>query len=87
VVLYEFATHALVRDTLRSSRSSQSPELATNTDGSVDVYFGPLAPPDKESNWTPTRAGGRFEALVRFYGPTKPLFDKTWGVPDIERIR
>jgi len=24
--------------------------------------------------------------LFRFYGPEKPLFDKTWKLPDIERI-
>jgi hypothetical protein len=29
---------------------------------------------------------GQFEMLFRFYGPEKPLFDKTWKLPDIERI-
>ncbi len=29
----------------------------------------------------------RFEALFRFYGPEKPLFEKTWKLPDIERVR
>ena len=24
--------------------------------------------------------------VFRFYGPEKPLFDKTWKLPDIERI-
>jgi len=57
-----------------------------NADGSVDVYFGPKAPAGKESNWVPTKAGGQFEVLFRFYGPEKPLFDKTWKLPDIERI-
>jgi len=23
--------------------------------------------------------------LFRFYGPEKPLFDKTWQLPDIEK--
>ena len=27
-----------------------------------------------------------FQALVRFYGPEKPLFDKTWVLPDIEKV-
>jgi hypothetical protein len=26
------------------------------------------------------------EALFRLYGPEKPLFDKTWKLPDIEKI-
>ncbi len=86
-VLYDFATHALIREMPHASKSSQSPDLQTNADGSVDVYFAPKAPAGKESNWIPTDAKGRFEALFRFYGPEKPLFDKTWVLPDIEKIK
>jgi hypothetical protein len=43
-VVYDRATHALIRDTSRSGRSSQSPGLQTNADGSVDIWFGPQAP-------------------------------------------
>ena len=50
-VLYDFATHALIRNMPHASRSSQSPGLQTNADGSVDVYFAPKAPAGKESNW------------------------------------
>ncbi len=85
-VLYDFATHALIRDTAWSSRSSQTPGLQTKADGSVDVFFGPAAPDGQESNWIPTDPNGRFEALFRFYGPLPPLFDKTWVLPDIERL-
>jgi hypothetical protein len=86
-VLYDFASHALIRDMPYASRSSQSPGLQTNTDGSVDVYFAPKAPDGKESNWIPTDAKGRFEALFRFYGPDKSLFDHTWVLPDIEKVK
>ena len=44
----------------------------------MDVYFGSKPPDGKQSNWVPTDANGRFEALFRFYRPEKPLFDKTW---------
>jgi hypothetical protein len=37
-------------------------------------------------DFVPTKPGGRFEALFRFYGPDKPLFDKTWVLPDIKKI-
>ncbi|MGX1105361.1 MULTISPECIES: DUF1214 domain-containing protein [Bradyrhizobium] len=83
---YDRATHAFIRDMPRFSRSSQNPELQKNADGSVDVYFGPAAPAGKETNWIPTRAGGEFEVLFRLYGPQKPLFDKSWVLPDIERV-
>jgi hypothetical protein len=52
----------------------------------VDIYFGPKAPPGKESNWVPTNPSGQFEVLFRFYGPDQPLFDKMWKLPDIEQI-
>jgi hypothetical protein len=83
---YDRATHALIRYQRRSSRSSQNPELQKNPDGSADVYFGPKAPSGKESNWVPTSTHGMFEVLFRFYGPEKALFDKTWTLPDIEKI-
>jgi hypothetical protein len=83
---YDRTTHALIRDSQWSSRSSQSSGLQKNTDGSTDVYFAPKAPAGKESNWVPTNAGGRFEVLFRVYGPEKAFFDKAWVLPDIELI-
>ncbi len=50
---YDRATHSLIREMKWSSRSSQTPGLQKNADGSVDVYFGPKPPADKESNWVP----------------------------------
>ena len=84
---YDRATHALMRDMSRAGRSSQSPGLQTNADGSVDIYFGPQAPAGKEPNWVPTKPDGQFEVLFRFYGPEKPVFDKTWQLPDIEQVK
>ena len=83
---YDRATHALIRDLPWSSRSSQTPRSKTNADGSVDVHFGPTAPAAGEANWVPTKPDGQFEVLVRFYGPLKPLYDKTWELPDIEEV-
>ncbi len=85
--VYDRATHALIRDQKWSSRSSNTPGLQKNADGSADIYFGPKAPEGRESNWVPTAATGQFEVLFRFYGPEKPLFDKTWKLPDIEKVK
>ena len=60
--------------------------MKVNPVGSVDLYFGPKAPEGKESNWVPTRPGGQFEVLFRFYGPEQAVFDKTWSLPDIEKM-
>jgi hypothetical protein len=84
---YDRTTHALIRGLSRSGRSSQSPGLLKNGDGSVELYFGPRAPIGKDSNWVPTSASGIFEVLFRFYGPGKALVDKTWSLPDIEKLK
>jgi hypothetical protein len=85
--VYDRATHALVRNMKWASRSSQTPDLEKNADGSVDVYFGPKAPAGKEANSVPTSPSGKFEVLFRLYGPEKALFEKTWKLPDIEAMR
>jgi len=83
--VYDRATHALIRDTKWSSRSSKTPGLQQNADGSCDVYFGPRAPAGQESNWVPTDASGECEVLFRLYGPELAFFEKKWILPDIER--
>lgn len=85
--LYDRETHALIREMSHAARSSQSPGLQVNTDGSVDLYFGPKAPAGKETNWVPTDSKGRFEILFRFYGPLPSLFEKSWVLPDVERMK
>jgi hypothetical protein len=84
---YDAETHTLVRETRWSSRSSASTGLAKNDDGSADVFFGPTAPDGQDSNWIPTKPGGTFEVLFRFYGPERSVIDKTWKLPDIEEMR
>jgi len=59
--------------------------LKVNDDGSIDVYFGESAPAGLESNWIPT-AGEDFFLIFRFYGPEKAYFDKSFKLPDMERI-
>jgi hypothetical protein len=83
---YDGGTHALIRDTPRSSRASTSPDLVTNADGSIDIYFAPVAPDGHSTNWVPTKACNAFEVMFRFYGPDQALIDKTWKLPDIERF-
>ncbi|MDO3635995.1 DUF1254 domain-containing protein [Mycolicibacterium arseniciresistens] len=84
---YNRATHTLIRGVPWASRSSHRPELHSDADGSVELVFGPSPTAGGEGNWIPTRSGEQFEVLFRFYGPTPPLFDKTWTLPDIQLVR
>jgi hypothetical protein len=83
---YDRATHAFIRGMERFSRSSQNPDLQVNCDGSVDLYFGPRNHDGEETNWIPTSGEGQFEVIFRFYGPEAPLLEKTWKLPDIEKV-
>ena len=86
MTVYNRATHSFIRNARWVGRSSQTPGLQKNADGSVDLYFGPKAPATRESNWIPTDPNGRFEVLARFYGPQKPLFDRSWRLQDVEKV-
>jgi len=84
--VYDRETHLYLRDQDRLGCASNDPGVQPNTDGSVDIWFGPTPPPNGTGNWVPTVAGRGFEVIFRLYGPTQPLFDKTWRLPDIERL-
>jgi hypothetical protein len=53
----------------------------------VDLYFGPKPPAGQESNWIYTQAGKKWFPWFRVYGPEKAIFDKTFRLPDIEKVK
>jgi hypothetical protein len=84
VTVYGNLTRSMIEtDTMKSGVSSKDRPQA-NVDGSVDVYFGPAAPPGHESNWVKTVPGKGWFVYFRWYSPTQAFFDKTWTLPDIE---
>lgn len=87
-ILYGMDTKAFVfSPSNRVGLSSyDKPKMQANGDGSVDLYFGPQAPAGLESNWIPT-GGKDFFLIFRLYGPQKPLYSKTWKLPEIERLK
>ena len=58
-----------------------------NADGSFDVYFGPKAPAGKENQWVKTSPEKGWFTYLRMYGPEKSLFDGSYKLPDIERVK
>jgi hypothetical protein len=76
----------IVNDARNTDVSSRHPDLRRNTDGSVDVYFGPTAPRGFENNWVETLPGEGYFLYFRFYAPTEPFFDKTWALNDVEEV-
>ncbi len=84
--VYDLEESNLIRESPKVEVNSYQ-NLQKNTDGSVDIYFGPKAPEGKEANWIYTDPGKGWTTLFRFYGPEPAIIDKTWKLPDIEEIR
>jgi hypothetical protein len=88
VIVYDPQTRSMLQtDQQHPGTGSQKRELAINPDNSVDVYFGPVAPPGKENNWIQTIPGKGWFTMFRLYGPLEPWFDKSWRPGEIEMIK
>ena len=86
VTLYDIDTRALIVNDQKIADRSSRMDLRTNRDGSVDIYCGPTAPAGFEQNWIPTVPGKNWFAYFRFYQPTEPYFDRSWPLPDFEKV-
>jgi hypothetical protein len=86
VTVYNTETQALFLNLARPTLDSLDRSMRKNADGSVDIYFGPNARAGQESNWIKTPAGKSWFQWFRFFGPEKAFFDKSWKMPDIEKI-
>jgi hypothetical protein len=85
--VYDHETSGLIRRSARASLNSYDEQMKRNPDGSVDLYTGPKPPKGEEANWIPTVPGKDWFPFFRFYGPDEPLFQKTWKLPDIHRVK
>jgi len=85
VIVYDNQTRSMIQtDQAAPSVSSQGKNVKTNSDGTVDVFFGPSAPSGMEGNWVQTLPGKGWFMILRLYGPLEPWFNKTWRPGEIE---
>jgi hypothetical protein len=82
--VYDAETFTFIEDSSRVELSSYDQSLRRNADGSVELYFCPT--PSADPNWVFTKPGRRWFTVFRFYGPKESLFDRSWQLPDIERV-
>jgi hypothetical protein len=86
VVAYDAESRSMLRNGEAFPTVSAYTGPAVNSDGSIDIYFGPTMPAGREKNWIRTMPGKGWFVLMRFYGPLEAFFDKTWKPGDIERL-
>ena len=87
LTVYDEATWGFLDNPLgRSGLDSYNKDkLKENSDGSIDLFFGPKAPKDMESNWIPTMDKKPY-LWLRLYGADTAFWDKSFKMPDVERI-
>ncbi len=87
VTMYDTQTRSqLQTDQQFPTLGSQDKGLATNDDGSIDIYFSPKAPAGHEKNWLQTIPGKSWFVAFRVYGPEQAWIDQTWRPGDIELV-
>ena len=87
ITVYDIENRLLVRNDIeKSGVNSRQKDLVKNTDGSVDLYFGPVAPRGKEANWVQTNKGQSYFMYLRLYGPLQPYFDQTWPMNKVTKV-
>jgi hypothetical protein len=87
MTLYDVTTRCLIQNDTQKGDLSSRQKLQMNSDGSVDLYFGPKAPKGKKSNWVQTMPDKAWFPYFRLYSPTQPFLDQTWVLPDIEKAK
>ena len=71
--------YTVVNPINRYSLGSDDP-LKMNPDGTVTLYFQSTSPDkDKESNWLPTPASGRWYMNLRAYAPTDKTIESAFN--------
>jgi hypothetical protein len=87
VIVYDKQTRLLIStDQPWPSVHGQGSKLMVNTNGSIDVWFGPEAPPGKEYNWVKTIPGKCWNMILRLYYPMESWYNKTWRPGEIEEV-
>ena len=88
LTVYDEATRQMiVNSTKKIDISSVDSSVVKNADGSWDLYVGPEAPKGFEKNWVQTNPNKGWFPMFRFYGPTQAFFDKSWVLPDFEKMK
>jgi hypothetical protein len=63
-------------------------KVATNSDGSIDLWFGPSKPASApDSNFIQTVSGRNFLVALRLYGTGVEFFDQSWKPNDVVKVQ
>jgi hypothetical protein len=87
VTLYDAANSSGLDNGLPFPSLGSRDKPVVNSDGTIDLFFGPTAPQGKDGNWLRTVPGKGFFVILRLYGPTEASFDKSWKPGDLVKVK
>jgi hypothetical protein len=87
VIVYDNGTRSEVQNGTSFARISTFTKPRANSDGSIDLFFGPEVPTSSEANWIRTVPGKGWFFLLRLYGPEQAYFDRSWRPDDLVEVR
>ena len=87
ITMYSLPDRFLVANPLeRYSIGSRSPQLRSNADGSIDIYFSKASPGTAlESNWLPA-PDSKPAIFLRVYGPGESVLSGDYKLPAVIKI-
>ena len=86
VTVYDADTRSQIQTRQKKAALRSMFELKDAQGSSVDLYFGPMAPPGQDNRWIQTLPGRGWFVYFRIYGPDKPAFDGSWKPGDFEKL-
>jgi len=86
VTVYDSETRSQIQTEQNRAALRSLFELTDLSGDSVDLHFGPTAPPEGEARWIQTLPGKGWFAYFRIYGPEASAFDGTWQPGDFEHV-
>ncbi len=87
IAVYDVETRSLIDNGTPQSTTGSGKNLEVNSDGSVDLYFGPAKPEGvKDTNFVLTKPGEGWFAYFRYYGPLEAYYDQSWKPNDFVRV-
>jgi hypothetical protein len=86
ITLYDNTTRSMLDNGTPAARVSSFTGPVANSDGSYDLYFGPMPSSGRETNFVKTVPGKGWFFLFRLYGPEQAYFNGAWRPDDLIEV-
>lgn len=88
ITVYDNQSRSMLRTPQRYPRAGSqdypTPAAQTADDGTTTIWFAPAQPEGvARGNWVQTLSDRGWFAILRFYSPTPPFFEKSWKPGDV----